>query len=86
MTHAHRYIAERKLPDKAIDLVDEAAARVRMVQESKPEGVSDLEREVRRMQMELAHLHPLTSPYTTTIPLYPLTLLHPLRCAACRWS
>ena len=47
MTHAHRYVAERKLPDKAIDLIDEAAARVRMVQESKPEGVSDLEREVR---------------------------------------
>ena len=32
VTHAHRYVAERKLPDKAIDLIDEAAARVRMVQ------------------------------------------------------
>ena len=56
VTHAHRYIAERKLPDKAIDLLDEAAARVRMVQESKPEGISDLEREVLGMQMELAAL------------------------------
>jgi ATP-dependent Clp protease ATP-binding subunit ClpB len=56
VTHAHRYVAERKLPDKAIDLIDEAAARVRMVQESKPEGVSDLEREVLGMQMELAAL------------------------------
>jgi len=56
VTHAHRYVAERKLPDKAIDLIDEAAARVRMVQESKPEAVSDLEREVLSMQMELAAL------------------------------
>ena len=36
VNHAHRYLTERKLPDKAIDLLDEAAARLRMVQESKP--------------------------------------------------
>lgn len=43
---AHRYITERKLPDSAIDLLDEAAARLRMQQESKPEAIADLEREV----------------------------------------
>ena len=56
VTHAHRYVAERKLPDKAIDLLDEAAARLRMTQESKPDNIADLEREVLTMQIELAAL------------------------------
>ena len=54
--HAHRYLTERKLPDKAIDLLDEAASRLRMQQESKPEAIADVEREVLEMQIELAAL------------------------------
>ena len=46
VTQAHRYITERKLPDSAIDLLDEAGARLRMQQESKPEEIADLERQV----------------------------------------
>lgn len=46
--HAHRYLSERKLPDKAIDLLDEACARLRMQQESKPEHIGDLEKKARR--------------------------------------
>ncbi len=49
---AHRYLTERKMPDKAIDLVDEAAARLRMQQESKPEAVENIERVLIRKQME----------------------------------
>ena len=48
VSHAHRYLTERKLPDKAIDLLDEAASRLRMQHESKPEEIADMEREVRR--------------------------------------
>jgi len=54
--HAHRYIADRKLPDKAIDLLDEAASRLRMQQESKPEAIADKERQVLTMQIELEAL------------------------------
>ena len=46
--YAHRYLTERKLPDSAIDLLDEAASRLRMQHESKPEPIADLEREVSR--------------------------------------
>jgi len=54
--HAHRYLSERKLPDKAIDLLDEAASRLRMQQESKPEAIAEMERAVLEMQIELASL------------------------------
>merc|ERR1719498_1103843 len=54
--HAHRYLSERKLPDKAIDLLDEAASRLRMQHESKPEPIADLEREVLTIQIELEAL------------------------------
>ena len=54
--HAHRYISDRKLPDKAIDLIDEAASRLRIQHESKPEPIADLEREVLTMQIELEAL------------------------------
>jgi len=50
---AHRYMTERKMPDKAIDLVDEAAARLRMQQESKPEAIDVLERELITRQIEI---------------------------------
>ncbi|MGH7356937.1 MAG: ATP-dependent chaperone ClpB [Candidatus Rokuibacteriota bacterium] len=48
---SHRYIADRFLPDKAIDLVDEAAARIRMQMESKPQSLDDVERRI--MQLEI---------------------------------
>ena len=47
-TLSERYLSERKLPDKAIDLVDEAASRLRLQQESKPEPIQDLDRELIR--------------------------------------
>ncbi len=48
---SHRYIADRFLPDKAIDLMDEAAARIRMQMESKPQELDDVERRI--MQLEI---------------------------------
>ncbi len=50
-TLSHRYIADRQLPDKAIDLVDEAAARLRMALESSPEAIDSLNR--RKLQLEI---------------------------------
>jgi ATP-dependent Clp protease ATP-binding subunit ClpB len=47
-----RYIADRFLPDKAIDLVDEAASRLRMEIDSRPVEVDEIERAVRRMEIE----------------------------------
>ncbi|HZP14724.1 MAG TPA: ATP-dependent chaperone ClpB [Nocardioides sp.] len=51
-TLSDRYIPGRQLPDKAIDLIDEAASRLRMEQESRPEEIDELQRQVDRMQME----------------------------------
>jgi ATP-dependent Clp protease ATP-binding subunit ClpB len=51
-TLSHRYITDRFLPDKAIDLVDEAAARLRMQIDSKPEELDNLDREIVRMKIE----------------------------------
>ncbi len=51
-TLSHRYITDRFLPDKAIDLVDEAAARLRMQINSKPEELDNLDREIVRMKIE----------------------------------
>jgi ATP-dependent Clp protease ATP-binding subunit ClpB len=51
-TLSHRYIADRFLPDKAIDLVDEAAARLRMQIDSKPEELDNLDREIVRGKIE----------------------------------
>ncbi|MGH7392249.1 MAG: ATP-dependent chaperone ClpB [Candidatus Rokuibacteriota bacterium] len=48
---SHRYIADRFLPDKAIDLVDEAAARIRMQIDSKPQAIDEIERRI--MQLEI---------------------------------
>ncbi len=47
-----RYIADRFLPDKAIDLIDEAAATLRIAIDSKPEAIDSLHREVRRLEIE----------------------------------
>jgi ATP-dependent Clp protease ATP-binding subunit ClpB len=49
---SHRYITSRQLPDKAIDLVDEAASRLRMEIDSSPEEIDQLRRTVERMQMQ----------------------------------
>jgi ATP-dependent Clp protease ATP-binding subunit ClpB len=49
---SHRYIADRFLPDKAIDLVDEAAARIRMQIDSKPQAIDEIDRRVMQLQIE----------------------------------
>ncbi|WP_017998960.1 ATP-dependent chaperone ClpB [Paracoccus sp. N5] len=49
---SHRYITDRFLPDKAIDLVDEAASRLRMEVDSKPEELDQLDRQILQMQIE----------------------------------
>ncbi|MFC3613832.1 ATP-dependent chaperone ClpB [Lutimaribacter marinistellae] len=51
-TLSHRYITDRFLPDKAIDLVDEAASRLRMEVDSKPEELDQLDRQILQMQIE----------------------------------
>jgi ATP-dependent Clp protease ATP-binding subunit ClpB len=51
-TLSHRYIADRQLPDKAIDLIDEAAARIRMEIDSKPEVMDRLERRIIQLKIE----------------------------------
>jgi ATP-dependent Clp protease ATP-binding subunit ClpB len=51
-TLSHRYITDRFLPDKAIDLVDEAASRLRMEVDSKPEELDAVDRQILQMQIE----------------------------------
>ena len=51
-TLSHRYITDRFLPDKAIDLMDEAASRIRMEVESKPEEIEALDRRIIQMKIE----------------------------------
>ena len=51
-TLSHRYIADRQLPDKAIDLVDEAASRIRIEIDSKPEAMDKLERRIIQLKIE----------------------------------
>ena len=51
---SHRYIADRFLPDKAIDLVDESASRLRMEIDSSPVELDEAERRVRQLEIELA--------------------------------
>ncbi len=51
-TLSHRYIADRFLPDKAIDLMDEAASRLRMEAETKPEEIEDLDRKIIQLKIE----------------------------------
>jgi ATP-dependent Clp protease ATP-binding subunit ClpB len=56
-TLSHRYIADRQLPDKAIDLIDEAAARIRMEIDSKPEALDRLDRRIIQLKIEQEALH-----------------------------
>ena len=51
-TLSHRYISDRQLPDKAIDLVDEAASRIRMEMDSKPEELDRLDRRIIQLKIE----------------------------------
>ena len=55
-TLSHRYITDRFLPDKAIDLIDEAAARLRMAVDSKPETIDELDRRIVQLKIEQAAL------------------------------
>ena len=56
-TYSNRYITDRFLPDKAIDLVDEAASALRLQQESKPDAIQTLDRQIMTIQIELESLH-----------------------------
>jgi ATP-dependent Clp protease ATP-binding subunit ClpB len=49
---SHRYITDRFLPDKAIDLIDESAAKLRLEMNSMPEGLDNLERQIRQLEIE----------------------------------
>ena len=51
-TLSHRYITDRQLPDKAIDLIDEAASRIRIEIDSKPEAMDKLERRIIQLKIE----------------------------------
>ncbi|MDI9817666.1 MULTISPECIES: ATP-dependent chaperone ClpB [unclassified Legionella] len=51
-TLSHRYISDRQLPDKAIDLIDEAASQIRMEIDSKPESLDKLERKLIQLKIE----------------------------------
>jgi ATP-dependent Clp protease ATP-binding subunit ClpB len=53
---SHRYITERQLPDKAIDLIDEAAAKLRLELDSVPEEVDELDRKVRQLEIEREYI------------------------------
>ena len=55
-SYSHRYITNRFLPDKAIDLVDEAASALRIQQESKPDAIQELDRQIMTIKIESDYL------------------------------
>ncbi|MCX7927133.1 MAG: ATP-dependent chaperone ClpB [Candidatus Omnitrophica bacterium] len=59
---SNRYITERFLPDKAIDLIDEAASRLRMEIDSKPQALDEIDRKIFQLQIELQALKKETEP------------------------
>lgn len=61
-TLSNRYITDRFLPDKAIDLIDESAARLRMEVDSKPEAVDELDRRIMQLKIEREALKKETDP------------------------
>jgi len=65
-TLSHRYIADRFLPDKAIDLVDEAASRIRMEIDSKPTEIDEVDRHIMQLEIELQSLGGDDDPGTST--------------------
>jgi ATP-dependent Clp protease ATP-binding subunit ClpB len=65
-TLSQRYIADRFLPDKAIDLVDEAASRIRMEIDSKPTEIDEVDRHIMQLEIELQSLGDDDDPGTVT--------------------
>jgi ATP-dependent chaperone ClpB len=65
-TFSHRYITDRQLPDKAIDLIDEAASRIRMEIDSKPEPMDRLERRLIQLKIEREALNKETDQASKT--------------------
>ena len=63
---SHRYISDRFLPDKAIDLMDEAASRIRMEVESKPEEIENLDRRIIQLKIEESALEKETDEASKT--------------------
>ena len=63
--YSARYISDRFLPDKAIDLVDEAASSLRLAHESKPDTLEALERDIMTLQIELESLKKETDVFST---------------------
>ncbi|MBX9977039.1 MAG: ATP-dependent chaperone ClpB [Alphaproteobacteria bacterium] len=63
-TLSHRYITDRFLPDKAIDLMDEAGSRLRMAVDSKPEAIDELDRRIMQLKIEREALKRETDPAT----------------------
>ena len=61
---SHRYIPDRQLPDKAIDLIDEAAAMIRTEMDSMPEELDQLTRKVMQLEIEKEALKKETDPYS----------------------
>ncbi|KAK7203067.1 heat shock protein [Myxozyma melibiosi] len=61
-TYSNRYITDRFLPDKAIDLVDEACSALRLQQESKPDAIQELDRGIMTIQIELESLKKESDP------------------------
>jgi len=61
-TLSHRYISDRFLPDKAIDLIDEASARLRMVIDSKPEEIDEIDRRIMQFKIEREALRKESDP------------------------
>ncbi|MGQ0675541.1 MAG: ATP-dependent chaperone ClpB [Rhodospirillales bacterium] len=64
-TLSHRYIQDRFLPDKAIDLIDEAASRLRMEIDSKPEEIDELDRRIVQLKIEREALRKERDPAST---------------------
>lgn len=60
--NSKRYIADRFLPDKAVDLVDEACSKLRLEQESKPDAIESIDRQIVSLQIELESLKKETDP------------------------
>eukprot|EP01114_Cavostelium_apophysatum_P022813 TRINITY_DN8386_c0_g1_i1.p1 TRINITY_DN8386_c0_g1~~TRINITY_DN8386_c0_g1_i1.p1 ORF type:complete len:867 (+),score=224.66 TRINITY_DN8386_c0_g1_i1:316-2601(+) len=61
-TYSDRYISDRFLPDKAIDAIDEAASRLRLQQESKPEAIENLDRAIIKIRIEIQALKKESDP------------------------
>src|SRR3712207_6744320 len=61
-TLSHRYISDRFLPDKAIDLIDEASSRLRIEIDSLPTEIDEVDRRIMQLEIELTSLEKETDP------------------------